>query len=69
MVRDVPSLTKDEDIGERHARVFGFGSEDAEDGWIDMVSRYTPDIDEFTHVVFVWNITVFNRGEHKVDGE
>jgi hypothetical protein len=51
LVCDVPSWTKDQEVGKGHTCCLRFGREDAEDGRIDVVFRYTADVDKLLHRV------------------
>ncbi len=56
LLRDIPALSKDEDVSERNACGLGLGREHAEAGRVNVVAGNASDKDELAHVVFVRNV-------------
>lgn len=53
---NIPSRRKDQEIGKRTCDVTGLGSQDTENGGINVINGDGADIDEFGHVILVGNL-------------
>jgi hypothetical protein len=58
MTCDIPSGTKNQEVGKRNSRLFRFSGQNAKYGWVNVVFGDAADIDEFLHGIFIWHIAM-----------